>query len=195
MNDKQTQPDFDKYDYYLIVDLEATCSNNRSISKQEMEIIEIGAVMVDSRSLKAVDEYQTFIKPIRHPQLTSFCSQLTSITQSEVEDASTYPNAISEFKDWLYRYNNYLFCSWGDYDKRQFVQDCEFHLLPYPFSSGHVNVKKMFAQSQGFRSSVGMAGAMKKVGLAMEGTLHRGLDDARNIARLLPYIVGEKTCH
>ena len=125
MNSKQTQPEFDKYDYYLIVDLEATCSNNQSISRQEMEIIEIGAVMVDSRSLMAVDEYQTFIKPIRHPQLTSFCSQLTSIKQSEVEDASTYPNAISEFKDWLYRYNNYLFCSWGDYDKRQFVQDCE----------------------------------------------------------------------
>ena len=31
---------------------------------------------------------------------------------------------------------------------------------------------------------------MKMAGLQFEGTAHRGIDDARNIARLLPLIVG-----
>ena len=33
--------------YFLIVDLEATCSNDGSIPREEMEIIEIGAVMLN----------------------------------------------------------------------------------------------------------------------------------------------------
>ncbi|GIS61919.1 MAG: hypothetical protein CM1200mP2_41440 [Planctomycetaceae bacterium] len=36
-----------------------------------------------------------------------------------------------------------------------------------------------------------MAAALKEVGLELRGTHHRGIDDARNIARLLPFIVGE----
>ena len=59
-----------------------------------MEIIEIGAVMVDRETLSIVDEFQTFIKPIRHPILTDFCKQLTSITQSQVDTAPTFPAAI-----------------------------------------------------------------------------------------------------
>ena len=38
----------------------------------------------------------------------------------------------------------------------------------------------------------GMAKALQLVGLPLEGTHHRGIDDARNIAKLLPYILGEK---
>jgi len=33
--------------YFLIVDLEATCSDDGTIPSQEMEIIEIGAVMLN----------------------------------------------------------------------------------------------------------------------------------------------------
>jgi hypothetical protein len=33
------------------------------------------------------------------------------------------------------------------------------------------------------------------VGLAFQGTHDRGIDDARNIARLLPYALGRKPIH
>jgi inhibitor of KinA sporulation pathway (predicted exonuclease) len=35
-------------DYYLIIDLEATCSNVGEVPRHEMEIIEIGAVFARS---------------------------------------------------------------------------------------------------------------------------------------------------
>ena len=35
-----------------------------------------------------------------------------------------------------------------------------------------------------------MAGALRRVGLTLQGTHHRGIDDARNIARLLPWSLG-----
>ena len=38
-----------RYNYYLVVDLEATCCDKQATIKQtEMEIIEIGAVMVEA---------------------------------------------------------------------------------------------------------------------------------------------------
>lgn len=40
---------------------------------------------------------------------------------------------------------------------------------------------------------LGMSGALAQVGIARQGTHHRGIDDARNIARLLPFAVGARS--
>ena len=37
-----------------------------------------------------------------------------------------------------------------------------------------------------------MAKALQLVDLPLEGTHHRGIDDARNIAKLLPYMLEQK---
>ena len=71
---------------HLVVDLEATCCNRNSFPRTEMEIIEIGAVMTDSQ-FEVIDEFQSFIKPVRHPELTDFCKELTTISQQEVDSA------------------------------------------------------------------------------------------------------------
>lgn len=180
----------DKFKYYLIVDLEATCCNENSFPRYEMETIEIGAVMVESENLTVVDEFECFIKPVRNKKLTDFCTNLTSITQSQVDDAHEYPLAVKEFQQWLCKYSGYVFCSWGDYDRKQLNQDSEFHRVDYPIDAEHVNVKKMFSISQGLKKRFGMAGALAKAGLKLIGTHHRGIDDARNMARLMPYILG-----
>jgi len=146
--------------------------------------------MVESDKLAIVDEFSIFIKPVIHPELTEFCTELTSITQADVDCAPAYPDAIKCFKDWLYQYEDCIFCSWGDYDKNQFEQDCQYHNISYPFKSGHINIKKLFSHSQNLKKKFGMKGALGKAGLKLNGTHHRGIDDARNMARLMPYILG-----
>jgi inhibitor of KinA sporulation pathway (predicted exonuclease) len=37
-----------------------------------------------------------------------------------------------------------------------------------------------------------MAEALKMAGITLEGTHHRGIDDTRNIVKLMPYILGVK---
>ncbi len=182
----------EKYSYYLIVDLEATCCDKKSIPRREMETIEIGAVMVESNELQTIDDFSIFIKPNRHPTLTNFCTQLTSITQQDVDTASTFTEALKQFKSWLYKYDNFLFCSWGDYDKNQLSQDCQYHNIAYPVGSEHINIKKLFSFSQNLKKIYGMVDALKKVGLRLEGTHHRGIDDAKNMAKLMPYILGRE---
>ncbi len=181
------------FSHYLIVDLEATCSNDKSLPIQEMETIEIGAVMLKADTLEVLDEYCTFIRPVRHPQLTAFCTELTSITQQDVDAAPVYAEAIQDFKAWMYRYSNFLFCSWGDYDKRQLMQDSQFHQLPFPIGAPHLNIKVRFSETQGLPKRYGLDDALKRCGLDLEGRHHRGIDDARNMARLMPWITGART--
>lgn len=172
-------------DNYLIVDLEATCSNDGAVPRQEMEIIEIGAVMQSSRTLEIESEFQTFVGPVRHPDLTKFCTVLTGITQIDVASAPPFREALDAMKRWMYGFGDSLFCSWGDYDRNQFLQDCEHHRVAYPFRSGHLNLKAEFTRALGRKKKLGIADAVRHLGMDFEGAHHRGLDDARNIARIV----------
>ena len=87
-------------------------------------------------------------------------------------------------------YSNGVFGSWGDYDRKQFQQDSHFHKVPFPIAYPHINLKQLFSEIQGLPKRYGMAQSLEMAGLILEGTHHRGIDDARNIAKLLPYILG-----
>ncbi len=175
--------------HFLVIDLEATCDDERRLPSRQMEIIEIGAVLVDPASLDPVGEFQTFVKPVRHPVLTPFCTRLTSITQADVAGAPGFPQAIRQLARFI-EGRDALFCSWGDYDRHQFEQDARYHKVALPFGGRHLNLKKRFSAELGEEKRYGMAGALRRVGLTLRGTHHRGIDDARNIARLLPWSLG-----
>lgn len=97
---------------------------------------------------------------------------------------------MSEFSAWLDRYSGFVFCSWGDYDFKQLQQDSDFHGLPFPIGAPHCNVKRQFAERQNLAKKPGLGEAIRLAGLKFGGTHHRGIDDARNIACLLPYAFG-----
>lgn len=177
---------------YLIVDLEATCTDAGEFPRHEMEIIEIGAVAVEGKALAQVGEFEAFVRPVRNPFLTNFCTRLTSITQVDVEGADMFPTVNERFRAWVDGFANPVFCSWGNYDRNQFLQDCAHHRVPYPFPTDyHINIKARFAKRQGIGRSVGMKKALQLAGLPLEGTHHRGIDDARNMVRLMTYIFGQ----
>lgn len=52
------------FNYFLIVDVEASCSNNRTVPRHEMEIIEIGAVMLNRATWEVDAEFQQLIQPV-----------------------------------------------------------------------------------------------------------------------------------
>ena len=172
--------------YYLVVDLEATCDDAGAVPRDESEIIEIGAVLVDGETLCAVDEYQTFVRPVLHPKLTAFCTELTTIRQADVDDAPRFPEVSPQLREFG---AGAAFCSWGNYDRHQLAADARRHAIPMPLPGPHLNLKELFAKTMGGKRQ-GMRGALARVGITATGTHHRGIDDARNIARLLPYALG-----
>lgn len=173
---------------WLVIDLEATCCNDGQFPREEMEIIEIGAVIADGKSFQSIAEFQTFVCPVRHPALTTFCRDLTGIESSDVESAVGFVEAMSQLTAWLKDYADAAFCSWGEYDRRQFERDCAYHNVAWPFGNRHVDLKKRYSDRFGLKRGQGFGEALQKHNLTFEGRPHRGIDDARNIVRMLPII-------
>ncbi|MGB6297955.1 MAG: 3'-5' exonuclease, partial [Rivularia sp. (in: cyanobacteria)] len=106
----------------------------------------------------------------------------------DVDTAPTFREVIPHFQKWIDLYPKNIFCSWGNYDKRQFIQDCQFHNVNYPFGGEHQNIKKEFSLYLGNKKKFGMMQALEKLGIELQGIHHRGIDDARNIAAIYKYM-------
>jgi inhibitor of KinA sporulation pathway (predicted exonuclease) len=171
---------------YLIIDLEATCWRQDEGHWGESEIIEIGAVVVGD-DYKICGEFQRFVKPVRNPMLSDFCKELTSITQADVDAAQNFPQTLQALQAKTEEISGQplvalVFCSWGDYDRNQLMKDCQYHHIAYPFGP-HRNLKRAFAEKRRIKP-IGLDRALEILGLPLEGTYHRGIDDARNIAKI-----------
>ena len=171
-------------DSLIIVDLEATCCNQDTIARSDMEIIEIGACAVRLTDVSVLDSFQLYIRPVVHRTLTPFCTELTGIEQAMVDAALPFSQAVPAYQDWLSQFNIAAWASWGNYDKNQFEQDYARHNAD-DLHEGlkHLNLKNLFAKTSGKR--MGLGWAIEHVGAKFEGRAHCGRDDALNMARLL----------
>jgi 3'-5' exoribonuclease 1 len=176
-----------KHTPLVICDLEATCWDLPT-GREEMEIIEIGAVRLEGGEI--VDEFHQMVRPVVHPQLSEFCKTLTTIQQHEVDGAEPFPTVYPAFQSWLRAgEGSFVFSSWGQYDLNQLQLDVRRHNLPWMSKlSNHLNLKHLFAEHRRVKPC-GMERALQLVNLPLEGTHHRGLDDARNIARLAQWML------
>jgi inhibitor of KinA sporulation pathway (predicted exonuclease) len=180
--------------YYLVVDLEATCADDGSMPADAMEIIEIGACWTDGEG-NAIDSFQCFVRPVDRPQLTPFCTELTKIRQTDIDTAPLFLAAAESLRHFAdrHRKTGSVWLSWGAYDRKQIDRDCTRHGITDPLYMEHQNAKRLFAKAQKIGKEVGMAKACQLVGLTLEGTHHRALDDALNVARLLPWTFGSRS--
>jgi inhibitor of KinA sporulation pathway (predicted exonuclease) len=186
--------------FMVVLDLEATC-DEPSFDREQMEIIEIGACYVDAAGT-VLSEFQTFIKPVVHPVLSAFCTKLTTITQAQVEAAPEFKAAIAAFEAWIAQCSSSfgtpdLWGSWGDYDRKQFERNARLLGQAQPAfleAIPHVNLKARYAATQGVKiRRLGLGTVLREYEhMAFEGTPHRGIDDARNIAKLAMIALGLK---
>ncbi|MEF9417208.1 3'-5' exonuclease [Ralstonia sp. SM1864_UCD524_TZ4] len=175
----------------LVVDLEATCANDGSIGPEEMEIIEIGACWVNEQC-RIFDTFQSFVRPSRHAVLTDFCTALTGIAQEQVDAAPALLCVAEDLRVFVERHRgpSSSWGSWGTYDRKQLQRECGGLSVEPLLGLPHQNLKRFFAKRQRIGKEVGMAMASRMTGIQLEGQHHRALDDACNIAKLLPWIFG-----
>lgn len=183
---------------YLVVDLEATCWSKEEdptlalTQAEESEIIEIGAVALDE-SLVPIDEFQRFVRPVRHPKLSAFCTRLTSITQQDVDIANEFDAVYAQLDAWMGGDGGagLDFVSWSCYDHRQLLHQCHVAGLARPSWSA-TDAKVEFTDwARGHSSKrlrFGMARALAYLGLEACGTAHRGIDDARSLVKIFQHI-------
>jgi inhibitor of KinA sporulation pathway (predicted exonuclease) len=166
----------------VAIDVEATCWK-KGIFSRKKETIEIGAVQVPlDRTPSTRPEFQTFVRPERLPRLSSFCRELTGITQQDVDAAPTFPEALRMFLQWSEPLEQVVLAAWSPYDLWQLDLDLEAHGLPklaIPF----LDVKKLAARLVGTKSFEAAARELAPETAAMPR--HRAGADAHRTARIL----------
>lgn len=170
-------------DRILVVDVESTCWAGELPPGEMSEIIEIGLCLVDVATLTRVERHSILVRPTCST-VSAYCTQLTTLAQTDVDAGIPLADACRQL-DQQHKSRQRLFASYGDYDRVQFERNCAAFGFAYPFGPTHLNVKNLAATSYGWSREVGMSEALRRVGLPLEGTHHRGGDDAWNIAGLL----------
>lgn len=168
----------------LVIDVESTCWEPPEFQPQNeiSEIIEIGIAVVNIKDLKIVQNDSIIIKPQRS-KISKFCTKLTTLTQDYVDQGTTFQAAMEILKK-NFDANNRTFVSWGDYDRKMFERNCRDYDVKYPFGPRHLNLKNCFTMLHGLTREPGLDTALEHLGMKLEGTHHRGIDDAKNIATI-----------
>lgn len=175
-------------DKIVVVDVESTCWEGAPRGGEVSEIIEVGVCLLDLGSLEREDKESVLVKPVRS-RVSAFCTRLTTLTQAEVDLGVQFMDACNLLKK-KYLSHRRTFASWGDYDRKMFEGQCRDMGVPYPFSPTHLNVKNLFTLlNPEVGRELGLERALQHLGLPLEGTHHRGHDDAWNIAAVLAHLL------
>ena len=173
-------------DKIVVVDVEATCWKERPPANEESEIIEIGACLFDLKTFERDRKTSILVRPQRS-KVSPFCTELTSLTQEEVDKGIPFRKACSKLAV-EFSTQARTWASYGDYDRSMFDRQCGRFGVKYPFGKTHINIKNLFALMKSLDREVGMDEALSIIGAKLEGTHHRGDDDAWNIALLLQHV-------
>ena len=182
-----------KHDKIVVVDIESTCweKDNMPINPVS-EIIEIGLCLLDLKTLERSSK-QSIMVQAKYSKVSEYCTQLTSLTQGDVDRGWTFEKACDYLKESCASKKR-VWASWGDYDRIMFERQCSVYGIEYPFGKTHFNIKTLFSISKGManlKDGVGLKKeyslpeALDLCGVQFDGRLHRGDDDAFNIAWVL----------
>jgi 3'-5' exoribonuclease 1 len=177
--------------YYVVIDFECTCWEQRDVENAH-EIIEFPAIFVNSNSLKVEYEFHRFVRPTENPILTPFCTGLTGICQSDVDQAEVLTSVLGEFQTFLTDncITEYTMCTDGPWDFQKFLQpEVTRKKVEVPlWGNKWLDIRRRFEQSYKLEKWMNVNDMLKHMGSEFEGRPHSGIDDARNIARIVCHI-------
>ncbi|TFK42902.1 ribonuclease H-like domain-containing protein [Crucibulum laeve] len=222
------------YDMFLVLDVEATCHLGTDFNYAN-EIIEFPVCLMQwmdkaedgtAATLKVIDEFRTFVRPTWRPTLSSFCTELTGITQEQVDEAPPFADVLDDMRNFMVKHGlidpitgqrvkRFCWCSDGPFDIRDFVvKQCFISRVPMPdWIQGDVLDVRMSVMhwlslqttqftipanrtmNGAMRRSLNIPAQLKALGLpSFEGRQHSGIDDTRNIAKIITELARRGLC-
>jgi len=165
----------------------------------ENEIIEFPGVLIDANTMQHIAEFRSLVRPVENPALPAFTTKLTSLTQADVDAGETLDAVLQRLGAWLrdQGVEDALPVTCGDWDLGTMLsKECKRkgfdHLIP-PALRRWCNVKRTYEQTCGGRAP-GMDGMLRALNLPLDGHHHLGIDDSRNIAKIVRELVKRGGC-
>ncbi|XP_074550642.1 ERI1 exoribonuclease 2 [Halichoeres trimaculatus] len=193
------------FSYLIVIDFESTCWREKNNYSQE--IIEFPAVLLRTSTGEIESEFHCYVQPQEHPILSEFCTELTGITQVQVEAGIPLQICLSRFSRWLQNLQQEMglifpkgqhkssapsasqklctFVTWSDWDLGVCLQyECKRKQLYKPdVLNSWIDLRSTYRLFYD-RKPKGLNGALQDLGIQFSGREHSGLDDARNTAQL-----------
>ncbi|KAL1537727.1 hypothetical protein AAHA92_30212 [Salvia divinorum] len=189
-----------KFDYFLVLDLEG-----------KVEILEFPVLLFDAKTLDVVDVFHRFVRPTKmsEKRINEYIEGkygAFGVDRVWHDTAITFPEVIEQFESWLRvernegsrlwteegdgRLNGAAFVTCGNWDlKTKVPQQCEVAGMELPlYFMEWINLKDIYLNFYN-RRAPGMLSMMRELRLKPLGSHHLGIDDSKNIARVLQHML------
>ncbi len=188
--------------YYITLDLEwnqayaqkALAVQRRLSCRLRGEVIQIGAVKLDSH-MNICGSYQIIVKPQYFKKLHRHVSELTGITQDQMDMGTPLPEAAERFKRWCGK--DFVFLTWGPDDIPMLKENFNVHDLPSDWLDRVYDLQLIFnRQTDGAAKQRSLEYAMEHFEIPQNLPAHDALNDAyftALVAKKLDVAEGIKT--
>lgn len=120
---------------------------------EHSDIIQCGAVLFNTKTLKNVKIFKCLVKLETHQNLSEYIIDLTGITQKEIdEEGIHFRSFLSEFQKFCGDYEIYCFDSNIDrsrvFDLDILMRNCKTHEIKFPFENSRFhNINRIFHEN------------------------------------------------
>ena len=149
------------------------------------EIIEIGAVKIDSGTMEPVGKVQNFVKPHFYPKHAKESMDFCMITEGDMKTAIEFPDMLEKIMT-LYVPNKTYFVVWGNADYPVIEEGCERHNLSNPIlAEDCLDLAAAYKRMKADSYTTGLRKATEEQNVQTGGLWHTAFDDAANTGKLL----------
>ena len=144
--------------FRLFIDFEMTMPPYTNYQDFTSEIIQAGYTLTDNEG-KVIDEYQSFIKPKLHPELSIRTKKFLNISQEDVDNGKPYPKFHSKITEVLKEYNPLIYV-WGKNDQRELSKlNRLYHLTNFTMHAQFIDLLSLHKTYYGLKNDLGLFNA------------------------------------
>ncbi len=170
--------------YYITLDLEwnqayaqkALAVQRQLSSRLRGEVIQIGAVKLD-KNLRICGSYQIIVKPRYFKKLHRHVSELTGISQEQIDVGTPLTEAAKSFKNWCGK--DFAFLTWGPDDIPMLKENFHVNDIESDWLFSTYDLQQIFSrQTDGLSKQRSLEYAMEYFEIPMNLPAHDALNDA-----------------
>lgn len=184
-------------DFLLVLDLEG-----------KIEILEFPVLLINTKTMKVVDLFHRFVRPseMSEQRINEYIEGKygkLGVDRVWHDTAISFKEAIKQLEDWITQHqlwekevggclNRAAFVTCGNWDlKTKVPQQCRVSRMKLPlYFMEWINLKDIYLNFYK-RRATGMLTMMKELKIQLLGSHHLGIDDTKNIARVLQHMIAD----
>ncbi|MDQ6600192.1 3'-5' exonuclease KapD [Bacillus salipaludis] len=174
----------------LFIDFEFTMPE-RNVRMKEFypEIIEVGIVSVIDDQI--VDQFSSYVTPLKFPTLSERCKSFLHISQDQVNKGITFFELIRKMEEFNQGYEMTI-VTWGNMDMKVLRHNCLAAGIPFPFHAAELDLSMEYKRFFGDQNQTGLWKAVQEYGKEGTGRHHRALDDALTTYNIFKLVEKDK---